>query len=158
MRKRIINRSEADLENSAEEWFDLERIAEVELTSEDQNFPIDSALAPKAEGQGWRAAEGGEQLVRIIFGAPTAVHRISLRFIEMQTARTQEFVLRWAAGQGQSFNELVRQQWTFSPTGSTSEVEDYRLNLADVGVIELAIKPDISGGNVRASLASLRIA
>ena len=159
MRKRIIDQADKARQPRPEaEWLDLERIAEVEITSEDPSFPIESALALEAEGQGWRAAEPGEQLVRIVFDAPTAVHRISLQFVETQTARTQEFVLRWAAKRKEPFREIVRQQWTFSPNGSTREIEDYVVNLADLGVLELAIKPEISGGNARASLAAWRVA
>jgi len=159
MRKRIIDQADKAQQPRPEAgWLDLERIAEVEITSEDPSFPIESALALEAEGQGWRAAEPGEQIVRIVFDAPTAVHRISLQFVETQTARTQEFVLRWAAKRKEPFREIVRQQWTFSPNGSTREIEDYQVNLADLGVLELAIKPEISGGNARASLAAWRVA
>ncbi|MBV8454431.1 MAG: carbohydrate-binding protein [Deltaproteobacteria bacterium] len=159
MRKRIINQADRAREPRSEGgWLDLERIAEVEVTSEDPSFPVESALALATEGQGWRAAEPGEQLVRIVFDAPIAVHRISLQFIETQTARTQEFVLRWAAKRGAPCSEIVRQQWTFSPNGSTREIEDYQVNLAGLSVLELAIKPEISGGNALASLAAWRIA
>jgi hypothetical protein len=161
MRKRIIGQAgSAPQPHSEERWLDLERIAEAEVTSEDPRFPIESALALVlgSEGQGWRAAEPGEQLVRLIFDAPTAVHRIRLQFVETGTTRTQEFVLRWAAGRDGPFREIVRQQWNFSPEGSTSEIEDYQVNLADIGVLELAIKPDISGGNAIASLTAWRVA
>ena len=51
----------------------------------------------------------------------------------------------------------VHQQWTFSPQGSTEEVEDYRVTLDDVVVLELAIIPDINNGGAHASLVRLRI-
>jgi hypothetical protein len=57
----------------------------------------------------------------------------------------------------QPTREIVRQQWTFSPGGSTHETEDYRVDLW-VTVLELTISPHISGGEARASLAELRIA
>jgi hypothetical protein len=161
MRKRIIGKAGSAQESRSEErWLDLERIAEVEVTSEDPSFPIESALALVlgSEGQGWRAAEPGEQLVRLIFNAPTAVHRIRLQFVETEMERAQEFVLRWSARRDEPLREIVRQQWNFSPQGSTSEIEDYQVNLADLRVLELAIKPDISGGNACASLAAWRVA
>jgi hypothetical protein len=159
MRKRIISQTDRTPKPRPEaSWLDLEHIAEVEVTSEDPNFPIESALALQTAGQGWRAAEPGEQLVRIVFEAPTAVHRISLQFVETRTARTQEFVLRWAPKRNDPLREIVRQQWTFSPSGSTREMEDYEVNLADLGVLELVIKPEISGGNAIASLAAWRVA
>lgn len=158
MRKHIIGQAKTPEAQSQKEWLDLERVAQVEVTSEDPGFPIESALALEAERKGWRAAEPGEQLVRIVFDAPTAVRRIKLHFAETQTVRTQEFVLRWSNKRNEALREITRQQWNFSPNGSTSEVEDYQVNLGDVGVLELAIKPDISGGNARASLMALRLA
>ena len=52
---------------------------------------------------------------------------------------------------------IVRQQWNFSPPKTIREVEEYRVELSDVTVLELVIVPDISGGAARASLRSLRL-
>jgi len=79
-------------------------------------------------------------------------------FHEDQQARTQEFVLRWSPDGGQSYREIVRQQYNFSQPGMTREFEDYAVDLAGVTALELIIVPDISGGDARASLAQLRIA
>jgi len=78
--------------------------------------------------------------------------------VETEVERTQEFVLRWSADGGHTFNEIVRQQWNFSPLGTTSETEDYRVDLSAVTVLELSIVPEISGGQRVASLAQLRLA
>jgi hypothetical protein len=67
-------------------------------------------------------------------------------------------VLRWGTVEGQPNREVVRQQWVFHPKGSTHETEDYRVDLNDVMVLELAIRPDISGGDAPASLAEMRVA
>jgi hypothetical protein len=159
MRKRIIGQpATIQAPGSEERWLDLERLATVEVTSEDPAFPIESALSPEDQAQGWRAAQPGEQFARIVFDAPTAVHQIRLEFIETQTPRTQEFVLRWAHARNDPLHEIVRQQWTFSPGGSTTEIENYQVNLADVGILELAIKPEISGGPAPASLRAWRVA
>lgn len=61
-------------------------------------------------------------------------------------------------GGGRPAREAVRQQWTFSPGGATEEVEDYRLDLWGVAVLELTVTPDVSGGDARASLAEMRVA
>jgi hypothetical protein len=66
--------------------------------------------------------------------------------------------MRWSADNGQSFKEIVRQQWNFSPPSTTSEIEDYQFELQAVTVLELSIIPDISGGHSPASLARLRLA
>jgi hypothetical protein len=51
----------------------------------------------------------------------------------------------------------VRQQYHFSPPGTTREFEDYAVDLAEVMVLELKIVPDISGGEAQASVAQFRI-
>ena len=81
-----------------------------------------------------------------------------LHFAEPAAARTQEFVVRWAAGPGRQVHEVVRQMWTFSPGGATHETEDYRVDLWQVTALELTITPDIAGGDARASLAEMRLA
>jgi hypothetical protein len=81
-----------------------------------------------------------------------------LQFHEEERERTQEFVLRWSAEGGQSYREIVRQQYHFSPPDTTDELEDYAVELEGVKALELRIVPDISGGESRASLAQLRLA
>ena len=71
--------------------------------------------------------------------------------------RTQEFVLRASSSCGGRFRQIVRQQWNFSAPTSMREVEDFRVELSDVTVLELTIVPDISGGAARASLKSLHL-
>ena len=64
MRKSIIDPATTQPEQRSEqEWLDLEQMAKVEVTSEDPNFPIESALV-SGTGPGWRAAEKGKQIVR----------------------------------------------------------------------------------------------
>ena len=153
MRKRLIN----PVSPVDERWLDVQRLAQVELTSEDAAYPIEAAMMPGA-GPGWRAAQAGEQTIRLLFDEAQRVRRIQLVFQEDQQARTHEFVLRWSPGGGQSYREIVRQQYNFSPPGVTREFEDYAVDLAGVAALELSIVPDISGGEARASLAQLRIA
>ncbi len=99
----------------------------------------------------------GTQTIRLLFDQPQRLRRISLVFEETETARTQEFVLRWSPDGGRSFREIVRQQWNFSPPNTTREIEEYHVELSDVTVLELVIVPDISRGAARASLKSLRV-
>jgi len=55
------------------------------------------------------------------------------------------------------FREIVRQQWSFSPQGSTTEIEDYQVNLDTVSILELAIKPDLTPDNAFATLTRWRM-
>jgi hypothetical protein len=156
MLKRIIA-AEQENESSDDRWLNLEQVADVEISSESPVHPIEAALLP-GRTSGWRAAAPGKQTIRLLFKEPQQVRRIRLEFYEPDTERTQEYVLRWSPDGGQSFHDIVRQQWHFSPHGATVEKEDHRCNLPIVTVLELSIVPDMSGGTTVASLAQLRIA
>jgi hypothetical protein len=156
MRKRMISPVQQGNVIPDQNWLNVEELAEVEITSEDAGHPIESALVP-GDSSSWRAAGPGKQTIRLLFAQPQQLSRICLDFVETDAERTQEYVLRWSADGGQSFREIVRQQWNFSPQGTTSEKEDLQVELPGVTVLELNITPDISGGNAIASLARLRL-
>jgi hypothetical protein len=156
MQKRLVEAPKQD--NAAEDtWLNLEATAQVELTSEDPACPIEGALLSRGRS-GWRAAEPGTQSIRLLFHQPQRLRRIRLRFDEPAAERTQEFALRWSPDGGRSFRDLVRQQYTFSPEGSTSEMEDLNVDLPSVTAMELTIIPDQGRGQVYACLAEWRLA
>ncbi|MEP6539696.1 MAG: hypothetical protein ABJF23_30470 [Bryobacteraceae bacterium] len=92
----------------------------------------------------------------LTFSEPQTVTRIFLRFVEKQLERTQEFDLAWSDEGGNTFRSLFRQQWNFSPHGSTEEVEDYHVSLTAVSGIELTIRP--GHPDAIASLAEFKFA
>lgn len=157
MRKRTIQAAMQEAMPLDQDWLDVEALAEVEITSEDAAYPIESALLPD-RAPGWRAATPGKQTIRLVFSRPQRLQRIRLDFVETTAERTQEYVLRWSPDGGKSFQEIVRQQWNFSPEGSTRETEDHRVELAAVTVLELIITPDKSGEPAVATLERMRIA
>ena len=65
MRKRIIGHGPREVAAAEPGWLDLERLAQVEITSEDAGYPIESALIPGISS-GWRAAQPGEQTIRLL--------------------------------------------------------------------------------------------
>jgi hypothetical protein len=157
MRKRLITAPDREtVPSRGEGWLDLERTAVVEVTSEDKDYPIESALV-SLEAAGWRAAAPGPQTVRLVFDQPQTLKHISLVFEENESARTQEFVLRWSSDGGSSFREIVRQQWNFSPPETKREAEEYQVELSNMNILELIVVPNKSGGTDRASLKSLRL-
>jgi hypothetical protein len=156
MRKRLITPTPESVRPRAEGWLDVERAAIVEITSAEKDFPVESVFV-SGETRGWRAAELGPQTIRLVFDQPQRLKQISLVFEENETARTQEFVLRWSSDGGGSFREIVRQQWNFSPPQTIRGVEEYQVELSNVTVLELTIVPNASGGAARASLKSLRL-
>jgi hypothetical protein len=157
MRKRVITEAKDAKTVDAGAWLNLEELAEVEITSEEIDHPIESALLP-GEGGGWRAATPGRQTIRLLLTPPQRLRKIFLVFIETSAQRTQEYVLRWSADGGQSFKDIVRQQWNFNPDNSTSETEEHLVDLSEVDMLELIITPDIGDKHAVASLAKLRIA
>lgn len=155
MLKKIIDQDVVKSPKNDAEWLDIKRIAQVELTSEDPEFPIEGAF--EEGGKGWRAAKPGKQLIRLIFNEPQKIRHIQLIFEETQQERTQEFVLKWLPKNETNYQEIVRQQYNFSPSSATTEIESFSVNLEGVTSIELSIIPDINQGDIHASLASLRL-
>jgi hypothetical protein len=141
-----------------EHWLNLEELSAVEVTSEALSFPIEYALFPEGSG-GWRAGGPGPQTIRVHFRTPQRLSRICLQFVESEKERTQQYTLRWSRDYGEPFHEIVRQQWNFSPEGSTCEIEEHCVELRAVTILELEIIPDIRvGSRAVASLAQWRLA
>src|ERR1700757_3648840 len=138
MRKQLIPPTPATVRPQVDNWLDLESVARVEVSSEDESFPIESALV-SGEPRGWRAAMAGTQTIRLVFDQPQRLRRISLVFEEHETRRTQEFVFRSSSAGGRSFREIVRQQWNFSPPQTVREVQAYEVELSDITVLQLVI-------------------
>lgn len=155
MHKRLININAAP--SSAGRWLDTDALAQVEVSSEDATYPIEAALT-EGTGLGWRAAQSGQQVIRLLFDRPRRLRRIRLVFHEADASRTQEMVLRWSSDGGESYRDVVRQQYNFSPPNTSDEVEDYRVDLEGATSLEVDIVPDIRGGQACASLKELRLA
>jgi hypothetical protein len=157
MRKQLIGSVSKDLPDSPETWLNVGEIATAEISSEDPRFPIELAFNGKEE-DGWRAAEPGQQSVRLVFDKPQDLNRIRLWFTESTIERTQEFSLRWSPKRTNQLQDIVRQRWNFSPGGSTVEIEDYKVNLPGVMVLELSIQPDLDRNMAVASIQEWRLA
>src|ERR1043166_9513536 len=107
MRKRLITPTPENIQTHREGWLDVERVAIVEITSEDKDFPIEAAFV-SGDARGWRAADAGSQTIRLIYDQPQRLKCIALVFEECEFERTQEFVLRWSGDGGSSFTDIVR--------------------------------------------------
>jgi hypothetical protein len=158
MRKVVVSERPAGTPES-DSWLPLEKIASVEISSEEPNFPIEHALRESGTG-GWRASAPGPQRIRLIFDQPQTIRRIQLHFVEKDAERSQEFWL--LALVGDDLRDIVRQQWNFSPQGTTEELEDYRVELSGVNALELRIDPDRAHDPLQsrhiASLEKLKLA
>jgi len=158
VRKRVVPGHQQPGVLAHQDWLHAEGFAEVEVTSEALAYPVEGALLPEPSA-GWRAACPGPQTIRLHFQPPQHLTRIWLSFFEAEMERTQEYTLRWSPDYGESFHEIVRQQWNFSPRGATCEIEDHYVELPAVAILELNIIPDIRiGTKAVASLAQWRLA
>jgi hypothetical protein len=81
MRKRLIMPSPQAGTPHDEGWMDLDRIAVVEVTSEEKEYSVEAALGAE-EMQGWRASDSGAQTIRLIFDQPQRFKCIALRVEE----------------------------------------------------------------------------
>jgi hypothetical protein len=79
MCKRLITPIPKNVPLPDEGWLNLDGAAVVEVTSEEKDYPVESALV---SGQilGWRAADSGAQTIRLVFDESQALKRIALVF------------------------------------------------------------------------------
>lgn len=162
MRKQIFNSSLSEptpLAKTGE--LDIATIATVLVTSEDPEYPIENIFDQKrgVGGSRWRAADseenGKEQTVILAFDTPQRIERMTLEIEELAISRTQELHLAVSRDGGKTYQELLRQEYNFSPPGTTFEQEKWTLNAEGVTHLRLGIKPDKSKAHGRATLTSL---
>ena len=155
--RKIVKSADSQSGSEKAAWLDVGAIAQVEVTSEDAQFPIEAAFA-EGNTRGWRASEQGKQTIKLFFDEPQQIRRIWLQFVELAKERTQQFTLQWSKDENDALRPLFQQQWNFSPSGSTSQIEDYKVELDGVWMLQLVIDPDISRGTAVATLEKWRLA
>ncbi|HTC13728.1 MAG TPA: hypothetical protein VK692_05875, partial [Chthoniobacterales bacterium] len=118
--RKIVKGADPQSRSEKAAWLDVDAIAQVEVTSEDAQYPIESAFA-EGNTRGWRASEQGKQTIKLFFDEPQQIRRIWLQFVELAKERTQQFTLQWSKDKNDALRPLFQQQWNFSPSGSTSQ-------------------------------------
>jgi hypothetical protein len=158
MRKQILQSTPTSADASPGE-LDIAALATAFITSETTEHPIEQAFDGRRGpgGSRWVAATPGEQTLILAFDAPQRIHRVALEVEETEMDRTQELQLAVSGDGGQTYRELLRQEYTFSVPGTTFEREDWALDGAAVTHLRLWIKPDKSGRPCRASVTSLAL-
>jgi hypothetical protein len=134
-------------------------IATVWVTSEAADAPIDHAF-DQSRGPGgsrWVAAAPGEQRLILAFDTPQTIRMISLEVEEPEVSRTQVLNMSMSCDGGQTYQELRRQEYTFSPPGTTFEREEWAVKVEGVTHLQLVIVPDKGGQPCRATLTSLDV-
>jgi hypothetical protein len=135
----------------------IAEVATVQVTSEQREHPIDHAF-DGSRGPGssrWIAGDPGEQTVVLVFDRPQTVRGLEVEIEELSESRTQELAAAVSSDGGRTYRELVRQEFTFSPPGTTFERERWSVVADQVTHLRLVIKPDKGGRAGRATLTSL---
>ncbi|MBF0287448.1 MAG: carbohydrate-binding protein [SAR324 cluster bacterium] len=146
-----VHQDHVDIFPSKKSWINLESIMQVQVISEVGAYALDPI-------SGWRAGHPGKQTLRFIFKEPLKLRRIRLVFEETELERAQQFLLRWSSKSTDSYQDIITQQYNFSPSGSICEEEEYEVDLDGAVSLELQIDPDIHGSEAFASLKQIQLA
>src|SRR5207253_3639534 len=104
MPKRLITPTPETVRSRGEGWLEIERVAIVEITSEEKDYPIEAAFV-SGETPSWRAAEPGPQTIRLVSDQPQT-GETDIACVRRKRNRTQAFVLRWSSDGGSSVREI----------------------------------------------------
>jgi hypothetical protein len=138
---------------------EIAAIATVWVTSEAGDHPIDYAFDNHRGpgGSRWIAAEPGEQRLILAFDQPQTLRSLTVEVEEPEVSRTQELQVDISIDGGQTFQELRRQEYTFSQPGTTFEREEWAITVAGVSHLQIVILPDKGGKPYRATLTTLAL-
>jgi hypothetical protein len=159
LRKQIVPKRSSE-SVSFEGELSISDVATVQVTSEEADHPIDNAFDHNGGpgGSRWIAAEPGEQTVILLFDSPQTIRKIGLEVEEPAVSRTQELSVSVSSDGGRTYRELVRQEFNFSPPGTSFERELWSTPAGAVTHLRLEIKPDKGARVGRATLTSLTLA
>ena len=158
MRKRILKSNPAPSAPLPGE-LDVAAIATVLVTSETTDHPVENAFDARRGpgGSRWVAETPGEQTLILTFDTPQKIQQVLLEVEENQASRTQELQLAISLDGGRTYCELLRQEYNFSPPGTTFEREEWVVAAEGVTHLRLWIKPDKGNRPGRASLTALSL-
>jgi hypothetical protein len=157
LRKRILDTAEAPASGYDPAALDIAAIATVIVTSEQATNPVNH-IFDQSRGPGasrWVAAKVGEQDLILDFDTPQTIKSIVLDVEETEVSRRQEVVVSVSRDGGQMYDELIRQEYNFSPPGTTFERETWSVSVQRVTHLRLHITPDKDGKPCRATVSSL---
>ena len=158
LRKEILRTQQPVSIRGASE-IDIASVATVLVTSEDPRHPIDHAFdgqrGPAASR--WIAGQPGTQTVIVAFDAPQPIIRVLVDIYEPDVERTQEMDVSISTDGGSTYRHVVRQEYNFSPPGTSYEHEQWSVATDGVTHLKVTVKPDKGGKACRATLTALAI-
>lgn len=159
MRKQILGQESPPDPTAEPGELDISALATALVSSEAAEHPVENAFDGRRGpgGSRWIAEVPGEQTLILAFDDPQTLRRVVLEIEEPEAGRTQELQLSVSEDGGRNYRELIRQEYTFSPPGTTFEREDWSITAERVTHLRLSLKPDKGGRPCRAALTSLRL-
>ena len=138
---------------------DIAALATVWVTSEAADYPIDNVFDSHRGpgGSRWVAETPGPQRLLLAFDAPQILRTLRLEVEERDVSRTQELSVAISRDGGHTYQTLLRQEYNFSPPGTTFEREEWALPAEGVTHLQLVITPDKGGASCHATLTTLAL-
>jgi len=158
IRKRLMNEQSLTSPERPGE-IDIASHATLAYSSEDPNHPLEH-LIDRHFGRGatrWASArQDATEHIMLEFDHSQPISRLVYEVEERWQERTQEVRVEVSTDHGRTYRQVLVQEYTFSPQGSTFQHEDLRLDLREITHLKLTIVPN-KGGSGAASLTSLRL-
>jgi hypothetical protein len=156
IRKRLMN-EQTSPDRPGE--IDIASHATLAYSSEDPNHPLEHVI-DRHFGRGatrWASTrQDATEHIVLEFDHSQPISRLVYEVEECWQERTQEVRLEVSTDHGRTYRQVLVQEYTFSPQGSTFQHEDLRLDLREITHLSLTIVPNKGGSGV-ASLTSLRL-
>ena len=138
---------------------DLRTHATIHYTSEDPAHPVEHMLDGSSgmHATRWASARPNttEELL-LEFDEPQHIVHIAYEVEERTLERTQEIRIEVSSDNGKHFRQVLVQEYTFSPGGSTFQCETLSFDLREVSHLRLIVVPNKSGSGT-ATLTSLKL-
>ncbi len=138
---------------------DIAALATVGVTSEAAEYPIDHAFDSRRGpgGSRWVAGAPGPQRLLLTFDVPQTLRLLRLEVEERDVSRTQDIQVAISRDGGHTYQTLLRQEYNFSPPGTTFEREEWAIPAEGVTHLQLVITPDKGGAPCYATLTTLAL-
>jgi hypothetical protein len=158
LRKRRLEDDAATSARAADE-IDIAGCATIAYSSEHSAHPVEH-MVDGGSGPGatrWISARP-DTVERIVveFDQPQPISRLVYEVEEAMRERTQEVRVEVSEDGGQTYRQILVQEYTFSPRGATYQREEQRFNLRQVTHLRLTIVPNKNGSGT-ATLTALRL-
>lgn len=138
---------------------DLATNATLAYSSEDPADPVENIVDGRGGpgGTRWRAAAANtaEQIV-VHLDRPTTLSRLVYEVEDRTADRTQEIRIEASSDGGNTYRELVTQEYNFSPNGATFQREELRIEVVDATDVRVNVVPNKRGSGT-ATLTTLQL-